>query len=519
VSRAGGAGATARDLGLVVGASLLVYALLGLDGILRRDPGLYLYAGQRLADGVPPYRSIFDVKTPLTSFVAAAGVATGRALGIDELRAARAAFVPFGAGANAALYLLGRRLLRDRWGGLFAAFLCLPLWGLAVQTVAGPQPKLLVFCFAVLFLLAAVERRWLAAGVAGGLAVLTWQPAGLLLLAGALLALLARSPPALLRLALGVALPVAPMLGYFALAGALGPFLDGVLWVHVLGYYEPGVAPTRVAYRVVRALEGGFSGMGPVLVVGLAACAIESAARTVRSRRRAAPGADGPSDLRARAPGDRDWWPVALVLFPFLAFTGFDFQRYPDLFPLLPFAALGFARLASLGQRATGRALGERARLAAGALLVAGLAAWGVVETRSPRIRSWAPQRETARRLLAGLPVNARVLALDAPAFPVLAGLVQPTRHLVLNRHTVDYIDRTEPGGFDGWIEQLDALDPALVVMGRPKGEHVERLSAWLERDWEPYGDHLGRWTFWVRPDAAWAHPVRRRAADLRDAP
>jgi hypothetical protein len=49
--------------------AILVFFMYGLELPLRRDNAQYIYTAQRLLHGEMPYQSLFDMKTPLTSFV------------------------------------------------------------------------------------------------------------------------------------------------------------------------------------------------------------------------------------------------------------------------------------------------------------------------------------------------------------------------------------------------------------------------------------------------------------------
>jgi hypothetical protein len=46
--------------------SAWIYAQYGFNGPLKRDAANHLYAGQQMAEGIPPYVSIFNHKTPLS---------------------------------------------------------------------------------------------------------------------------------------------------------------------------------------------------------------------------------------------------------------------------------------------------------------------------------------------------------------------------------------------------------------------------------------------------------------------
>ena len=70
------AGPTGRPDPLVLAVGLIaltVYSLHGVRGNLTRDVGLYAYAGQQVADGVPPYLGVLNRAGPLAHAIPAAG--------------------------------------------------------------------------------------------------------------------------------------------------------------------------------------------------------------------------------------------------------------------------------------------------------------------------------------------------------------------------------------------------------------------------------------------------------------
>ena len=71
-------------LALVAG---VVFLLRGFDGVLTRDLALYAYAGQQVADGVPPYVGVMNRSGPLAHLVPGAGAWLGDLLSVDDLLA------------------------------------------------------------------------------------------------------------------------------------------------------------------------------------------------------------------------------------------------------------------------------------------------------------------------------------------------------------------------------------------------------------------------------------------------
>ena len=58
--------------------ALVVYSLHGFGGVLNRDLGVYAYAGQQFADGVPPYEGILNRAGPLAHMLPGVGMVAGR---------------------------------------------------------------------------------------------------------------------------------------------------------------------------------------------------------------------------------------------------------------------------------------------------------------------------------------------------------------------------------------------------------------------------------------------------------
>src|SRR5215471_18734382 len=87
-----------------------VYLQYGLNGWLARDPAIYMYGGQQMAQGVPPYVSIFDVRGPLTPILPGIGVIIGRLLHMDDLIAVRIFFLMISALTCVSIYLLTKQL-------------------------------------------------------------------------------------------------------------------------------------------------------------------------------------------------------------------------------------------------------------------------------------------------------------------------------------------------------------------------------------------------------------------------
>ena len=123
--------ARALDPALAGLVALVVYSLHGFHGTLERDQGTFVYAGQEVARGVPPYAGIFNSIGPLGDVVTGTGVRLGSLAGVDAVLAARLTYLVVSASVVAALSVLARETFRSRLAGLvtpavfltFASFL------------------------------------------------------------------------------------------------------------------------------------------------------------------------------------------------------------------------------------------------------------------------------------------------------------------------------------------------------------------------------------------------------------
>src|ERR671933_1881664 len=97
----------------VLALAAFVYSLYGFDGVLLRDYSIYLYSGQRMAEGIPPYLSIFDHKGPLSPMLAGLGVTLSKQLNWDDIYTVRLVFFASGCLAVVAVYLLGKSVFQS----------------------------------------------------------------------------------------------------------------------------------------------------------------------------------------------------------------------------------------------------------------------------------------------------------------------------------------------------------------------------------------------------------------------
>jgi len=440
---------------LAVGlVALTVYSLHGVRGNLTRDVGLYAYAGQQVADGVPPYLGVLNRAGPLAHAIPGLGAVLARLVGVDDLLGMRVLFLVIAVLSVCGVYLLARDLLHSRMSGLVAAsmFLCLP--GFIHHASYGPRDKTAMVLFLVLALWAMCRRRWFTAGVLLGLAALVLQIA--LFVGGPALAVAVlmesstwrRRLASLARVAAGGLLTLAVTVVYFLAVGAFDEFVQAYALINAR---YTGANPVTDSWRSDwDTMVKGYGAALIVTVAGLLAVPV-FAGLALRTR-------EGRDD-----PDTGTWAGLAAGTIGGTLWTLRDFDSWPDAFPLLPLAAVGTAALL----QALTRRLQPRAALTVAAAFVVVAGAAAVIEARDEDTRLDV-QRASVRAMLRTLPEDATIISLEAPQPLVLSGRTNPTRHQMFPPGLDAYIDDTWPGGLDGFEQDVLDEEAELIAIRRP---------------------------------------------------
>jgi hypothetical protein len=492
----------ARGRIVVWGGALLVLVLAGLlfsrfslDDWLRRDEAIYTYGGQQLAHGVAPYVSIFDPKSPLATIFAGAGAGWTRLFGGDDVHVIRLIFFAFSCLSVAALYALGVGLWRSAVVAVAAAITFASFRGFALDAIGGPDAKTPGVFFGVLAMALLTRRRWFWGAAAGALAALVWQPFVVYPAAAVVGALLLAAPGERRRataLAIaGTAIPVVAVLVYFALAGALGQFLEAAIRFPLTGI-QRGHETIGERLRFIASVVTDDYGRTRVLF--WAGTVLLPAAVLLRLAR-------GRASLRAAIAE-----PYVSVVFatwvPLIAFSARDFQGYPDLYPLLPYAAIGVGEGVQVGRSllrgVSARRVSAAVVLAAVAVLAAGTWAW--YSMGRPRDTELLRQRAEARQLVRLTGPRGTLYALGDPTPLVLTHRRNPDRYIYLGSGVARWkVDHT-PGGFAGWTREIRASNPAVVTLAgwNPNGRWAIAMTHWLRAHYAPR--YLGRQLVFVPP-------------------
>ncbi len=480
------------DLAGVALVALVVYLLHGFNGVLSRDLGVFVYGGEQVARGVPPYVGIFNTVGPLADAVPGLAIWLGHLAAVDPVYAARAAFLLLSVACTVLVSVLARDVLGSRAAGLVAAAVFLTFGEFITLATGGPREKTTMLLFLLLALVMVQRGRWARAGFFTALATLTWQPVLLVAVAVAVAAAVLGGPGrvrALARFVVGGLVPTAVALVVFAASGALGTAVAGFVTASLGNPHQASLlsAPgttlgflwTHYQLSLVLVLLGSIA----LLLVG------------------------GRTALRARAAG-RAWAPqelgtVALAVggLTGLLWLAVAINGPPDLFEVLPFAAVG----AAAGVLALVRRL---ARPATGAVLVgvvAAAVALAVVESVSTSGHLLVRQRTDVAAVLAAAPTGSTLLSINAPEVMALAGRANPTAYQVFDRSIDQYLSSVDPGGVATYAGYVAQTRPTLLAVSRAYA------SSWpaslLAQDYR-YAGSCSTWSWYVSRtagDATWA--------------
>ena len=319
--------------------ALCVYVLQGFDGTLSRDLGVYSYGGQQVAEGVPPYVAILNRSGPLAHLVPGIGAGMARLLGVDDVLGMRVTLMLVSVVAVMVVYLLGRDLFRSRTAGLASAAALLCFEGFLQYATFGPRDTTTMVCFLALALLAMVHQRWGTAGAMIALSTLTWQPVAFpAIVAVAVAAVLGSRDGgsgrlvALGRIAVGGLIPTALTVLAYTAIGQLQIFIDAFFLIHLRYTTADGLATNPgVAWASV---TKGYGWSLWVMILGtlvILAMATHAAVRLTRTT------SQGASLVGLGA------FVVVSTLWSLR-----EFDTWPDVFIVLPVAAIGIGGLVAL---------------------------------------------------------------------------------------------------------------------------------------------------------------------------
>jgi hypothetical protein len=465
-------------------AAVAVFAVQGFQGKLSRDLAIYAYAGEQVADGVPPYLGILNRAGPLAHLVPGVGAWSARLVGVDEVLGMRVLMMLLSIATVWVIYLFGRDVFGSRLAGSVAAIAMLTFGDFVSYATGGPREKTIMLLFLVLALWAVSKQRWVLAGGCVALAALSWQPVFLPGVLAALVGIAAlRNGRAIVRalagFAVGGLVPTVTCVVGFWIAGAYREFMDGFVWINAQYTQQPG-AISWIGERLGDLQERlGWSLW--LLLAGFLASIVLGVVRAPQAFRDRDPKAAAAVAVGAASVGGLLWCLRA-------------FNGWPDAMVLEPMAALGIGGLAHLVLAKVPRRLGSSLVAAACVLLLVGAVA-GSAATRNTGLQQ---QRQATNRILATGPDNPTIMSFGAAQPLVLTGRTNPSRHQSYRGGLERYVDDTYPGGLAGFADYVAEVRPTYLTFDDP--EVYPWLADVLERDYTQVGNTFG-WAWYVTRD------------------
>ena len=486
------------DVSVVAVVSTFVYSIHGFDSGLSRDLGVFVYGGEHVARGVPPYVGIFNTVGPLADAVPGFAIWIGSMVGLDPIFSARLLFMVLSVACCVLVYVLAREVFTSRPAGLAAAAFFLTFQDFIQLATGGPREKTTMVLFLVATLVMVERRRWLSAGVCTALATLVWQPALAVAVTAVVVAVLAGRTDrlrAMVRFTVGGLIPSLATVIALGAAGALPRAWAGFVTVNVLYTHQPS-ALSAPAFTL-GFLWRGYHLSLVVFAVGLVALLVLGA----RALRRLSDHDD------SAASGSAPQVALAAAAAAGLAWTLVAINGPPDLFEMLPLASLGLAGAVVAAVRRL------PAVVAGSTVAVVCMSAIGLatVESAGDASDRLLRQRADVAAVLAAAPRGAAVLSINAPEVLAISDGSNPTSYQVFDGAIDRYLGHTAVGGVDGYAALVARTRPTLLAVGR--GDASGWPASLLHGDYRRAGSYSS-WTWYVSRTTGQATWAAVRAAN-----
>ncbi|MFX0205294.1 MAG: ArnT family glycosyltransferase [Candidatus Hodarchaeota archaeon] len=502
--------------------SLIVFLSYGMKAYLKKDNSIIVYAGQQMANGVPFYVSIFDIKSPIAYILAGVGVIISRVIGWNDIITIRLLFLLISCITIVSIYFLIKYLFDSSEVGLLSALLFLCFYGFSFYSAYGPRAKILMLVFEILSIWATAKKKWFWGAFIGSIAFLTWQPMLIFPVLTICLAFIQSTKKerilASFKSTGGFMIPLVITSLYFLSYSynAFESFIHGTLIFYLL-YADRGTSNSLLR-RVKNSLENplfaiieGFPAMMFFIILGFVM--IIFLFFLTRSNYNS-----------FKEMVCEDSFIVIFGSFPVLVvFALIDFQLFPDFLMFLPFVSIGCAKfleslipyfktcIANHHQDIYGLRRINPNRLYT--LMILGIAISFVFPAAlmayyrrayydNRYSRTLAYQQEQAAKVLEMFGENVSILCLGKPELFVFLNRTNPSRYLFIMMGIDNYIHAVTPGGFEGWIQEIQGINPDLIAYGRtPSTPHTKKLKDWIDINYT--STQIGPWQLYVRNDIA----------------
>ncbi|MFH1402736.1 MAG: sulfatase-like hydrolase/transferase [Candidatus Altiarchaeota archaeon] len=482
---------------LILLVSGIVYSQYGIHGHLDDDDALFVYTGQQLVRGVPPYKSFVDNKGPGTVFITGFGVYAARLLNADDLLTVRALYLIISCLAAVSVYYYGKKLFDNERTGILAAIIFLVFFGFGKHALSGPRPKTPIVLLTVIVLYLIIEKRWFLAGFFSSVSTIIWQPTGVYFITALTLAYLQSGQDRwrnALKAAAGFILPMLVMSAYFIVNDAFYEMLDGLLM------YNIQYASRRFEINLQRAKWslGILDSFLPYAIRGFPVILVLYAVIFVKNLRRE-------KSIYSVLSKDA-FMGLYMTLTSMTIFSLFDFQGYPDFFVFLPFIAVGLSHILNsiLDRINRGFGLTGVKGNVLFLILCVYLAVYSGGNYKDKANYGLNELTAYTEALKNQVGEDTVIYSFNKAQPLVLLRRDNPNPYLSIATGRLKRIDEEEPGGFDGWLREMGGHESSIIFAAEYALKNAEKedggygidLRNWLELNYRK-----SREKFWDRYD------------------
>ena len=473
-------------------AFLIGVAVMLMYGPMRHmeggDCALYDYMAQCIVRGQVPYRDVIDGKGPASLYLSALVMVIGKPFGQDIL-AVRLFYVLLVGLLCVLTYLVAKLYVSSRIAAIIAFIIPLASEQLAGMMIGGTRPKLPMILFGLATLLMIAKDKPFFAGLCSMLSCLSWQPG--LAFTGVALLMFSRYLTSwrdlrAIRVLAGAAMPLAIVIAYFFLAGALGDLWRWTVQYNYAvympeGHVPPGVALAQV-WRLARHATGANIIWVKLSIAGWITYAAERLWRRLSERTIVA----GP-----------DLFKDAILIPPLiqLAFCVVNWQGEDGLIPFFPFVGIFAGYLVITIARVVVIPFMKRSALAVriiewAPIIPAVLVGLSVINhARGYRLepgRTLQDQETAFKSVRDQLGPDDKIYVHGTLEVLVLLNKPNLNPYIFLDRGKDDYIASRLPGGFSELIRQMEVEAPKIISLSRLQNVvHRDELVEWAAEHYE----------------------------------
>ena len=459
---------------------------------IRGDRANWEYMAQVISRGGVPYRDAVNIKGPLSAYIGAAAIVATRPFGLRDIYAVRAIYFLLAILTVGFTALVAFDYFKSYRVALLAALVMTSFNAFAITNSAGIQAKTPMILFGVVTLWLIQKDRPLLAGLFAMLSALSWQP-GLLFLGAAGLSfsryLTSWRDMKVVRLLAGAAIPLATLVAYFWIAGALKDFYVWTIHYNLTVYAPRESRPAADFFEYITHMvteqyktDRFYFYAAAVGLVMIVAQQIYLAAKT------------GKNYLLNQA----RFHAVLIAPLVYFVFCMINVQGDADFLPFLPFVSI-FAAVALVtaldraGEilRRVWKTADYRMIRAAGfsavclLVFILNVADAFSFDRKPPTLDD---QQADVNEILSHLEPGDKIFVHGSVEILVISGMTNASRYFFLDRGKDVYLANVEPGGFDGWFERLKAERPKVVALSRFQVvEHKKDFYDWVDKDYEQH--------------------------------